>query len=155
MRSIIGIKFVLMSLITLLAHSTLVFGADCQVKVTGSDAMQYDVKEIEISKDCDKFTIELTHGGQLPAAAMGHNVVIVETSKMMGIATTMIKMENGIDNGFLHESSDILFKSKMVCGCESTTLEIDTAKLSSGTAYTFFCSFPGHWEIMKGDLTVM
>jgi azurin len=74
---------------------------------------------------------------------------------MMGIATTMIKMENGIDNGFLPESSDILFKSKMVGGGESTTLEIDTAKLSSGTAYTFFCSFPGHWAIMKGDLTVM
>jgi azurin len=155
MYLMIWIKFVLMSLITLLAHSTLVFGADCQVKVTGSDAMQYDVKEIEISKDCDKFTIELTHGGQLPAAAMGHNVVIVETSKMMGIATTMIKMENGIDNGFLPESSDILFKSKMVGGGESTTLEIDTAKLSSGTAYTFFCSFPGHWAIMKGDLTVL
>ena len=51
MRLIIGIKFVLASLAALLACSTLVFGADCQVKVTGSDAMQYDVKKIEISKD--------------------------------------------------------------------------------------------------------
>ena len=155
MRLIIGIKFILTSLAALFACSTLVFGADCQVKVTGSDAMQYDVKKIEISKNCDKFTIELVHGGQLPAAAMGHNVVIVETAKMMGIATTMIKMENGIDNGFLPESSDILFKSKMIGGGESTTLEIDPAKLTSGTAYTFFCSFPGHWAIMKGELTVL
>ena len=115
MRSIM-IKFVLTSLAALLTCSTLVFGADCQVKVTGSDAMQYDVKKIEISNDCDKFTVELVHGGQLPAAAMGHNVVIVETAKMMGIATTMIKMENGINNGFLPESSDILFKSEMVGG---------------------------------------
>ena len=49
MRLITGIKFVLASLVALLAGSTLVFGADCQFKVTGSDAMQYDVKKIEIS----------------------------------------------------------------------------------------------------------
>jgi azurin len=154
MRPIIGIKFILTSLIALLAHSTLVFSADCQIKVTGSDMMQYDVKKIAISKDCNKFTIELVHGGKLPAAAMGHNLVVVEASKMMAVAQT-INMANGMDNGYLPASDDILFQSKMVGGGESTTLEIEPAKLTSGTAYTFFCSFPGHWAIMKGDLTVM
>jgi azurin len=116
--------------------------------------MQYDVKKIAISKDCNKFTIELVHGGKLPAAAMGHNLVVVEASKMMAVAQT-INMANGMDNGYLPASDDILFQSKMVGGGESTTLEIEPAKLTSGTAYTFFCSFPGHWAIMKGDLTVI
>ena len=154
MCSIIRTKFILTSLIALFAHGTLVFGADCQIKVTGSDMMQYDVKKIEISNDCEKFTVELVHGGKLPVAAMGHNIVVVESSKLMAIAPA-INMANGIENGYLPASDDILFKSKMIGGGESTTLEIDTAKLSSGTAYTFFCSFPGHWAIMKGDLTVM
>ena len=73
----------------------------------------------------------------------------------MVIASTIIYKDIGIDNGFLPESSDILFKSKMIGGGESTTLEIDPAKLTSGTAYTFFCSFPGHWAIMKGELAVL
>ncbi len=34
-----------------------------------------------------------------------------------------------------------------------TTVSFPTSKLSKGADYTFFCSFPGHWAMMKGTLT--
>ena len=35
-------------------------------------------------------------------------------------------------------------------GGESTEITFSTEKLKSGGDYSFFCSFPGHWAIMKG-----
>jgi azurin len=41
----------------------------------------------------------------------------------------------------------------VIGGGETTTVTFPTSKLKKGGDYTFFCSFPGHWSIMKGKLT--
>ena len=37
-------------------------------------------------------------------------------------------------------------------GGQSTEVMFPTSRLRRGGAYTFFCSFPGHWNMMKGTL---
>ena len=63
-------------------------------------------------------------------------------------------MDAGIDNGFLPEDNRIIAKTAMIGGGESTSITFATSQLNPGTEYTFFCSFPGHYGIMRGKLTI-
>ena len=47
----------------------------------------------------------------------------------------------------------VLAFTKIVGGGESTSVTFATSKLTKGGDYTFFCSFPGHFGLMKGKLT--
>ncbi|MCP4237751.1 MAG: azurin, partial [Aestuariibacter sp.] len=44
--------------------------------------------------------------------------------------------------------------TKIIGGGEQDTVTFDMSKLSSAEDYTFFCSFPGHFAIMKGSFIV-
>ena len=59
---------------------------NCTVSLKGDDAMKFDLKEATVSASCPTITIELTHTGKMPAAAMGHNVVVSATKDMDAIA---------------------------------------------------------------------
>src|SRR5690606_5952439 len=59
---------------------------DCSVAIEGNDRMQFNVDQINVPASCSEFTITLNHVGQLPEAAMGHNVVVVETTDFAGVA---------------------------------------------------------------------
>ena len=67
-------------------------GGDCKVVLKADDAMKFDLKEFKINKAaCPEFTVELDHVGKLPAAAMGHNVVITKTADVDAVAQAGIK----------------------------------------------------------------
>ena len=44
----------------------------------------------------------------------------------------------------------VIANTKIVGGGQSDTITFSTAKLSKGGDYTFMCTFPGHYVIMKG-----
>ena len=48
----------------------------------------------------------------------------------------------------------LIAHTKIVGGGESTTATFPGSALKAGGDYAFFCSFPGHWAIMKGKLVV-
>ena len=140
-----------LAIASLLAVSAGAFGADkvCKVEITGSDSMQFDKKEISVAADCTSVELTLKHSGKLPAQAMGHNVVIAKTSDMAGIAG------DGAGAGFANDhikpgDQRVIAHTKIVGGGQSATVTFPTSKLKAGEAYSFFCSFPGHWSIMKG-----
>ncbi|MGN7072549.1 azurin, partial [Neisseria sp. P0001.S004] len=58
---------------------------NCATTVEANDAMQFNTKEIQVSKACKEFTITLKHTGTQPKASMGHNIVIGKTEDMDGI----------------------------------------------------------------------
>ena len=59
----------------------------CKAVAKGDDGMKFDIKEIKINKaSCPEFTVEVDHIGKLPAAAMGHNVVITKTADVDAVA---------------------------------------------------------------------
>ena len=59
---------------------------NCATTVEANDAMQFNTKEIQVSKACKEFTITLKHTGTQPKASMGHNIVIGKTEDMDGIS---------------------------------------------------------------------
>ena len=133
--------------------ATSVFASNCEIKIEGSDMMKYDVAEITLDTSCDLTKISLKHAGKLPINAMGHNVVIVEEKNLSKI-TQQINFSL-VEKGYLPESEDIIFISAMVGGGDTTELEMDMSKLDKTKSYVFFCSFPGHWALMRGKIKII
>jgi azurin len=140
-----------LALCSLLAVAGNAFGADkvCKVEITGTDAMQFDKKELSVAADCTQVEVTLHHSGKLPAQAMGHNWVLAKSADVAGVAS------DGIGAGFANDhikagDARVIAHTKIVGGGQSASVTFPTSKLKAGESYTFFCSFPGHSAIMKG-----
>jgi len=141
----------------LLIASVLPFAASaatCSVDLTGNDAMKYNVANIDVSKSCKTFTINLKHTGKMARNVMGHNVVIAKTSDIAGIDKDGVKA--GLAADYVKAGDPrVIAHSKVVGGGESTSVQIPVAKLVAAKApLSFFCSFPGHSALMKGTITL-
>lgn len=125
--------------------------ASCTATLEANDMMQFNQKTLSFSKDCKEISIELKHAGKLPAKTMGHNIVVVDSPNVQAVATD--GMSAGIANQYVKPRDERVYGfSKVIGGGETTTLTFKTDKLKVGGDYAFFCSFPGHWAIMKGKL---
>ena len=123
---------------------------ECAFNLEGNDAMQFNVKNIDVPRSCTEFTINLKHTGTMPVAAMGHNVVISKSGDINAIAAdgSAVKPDH-IKAG----DTRVVAHSAMVGGGESTSVTLEVAKIADG-GYSFFCSFPGHAALMNGTLTL-
>ena len=140
-----------LAVISLLAMAGNAFAADkvCKLEITGTDAMQFDKKELSVAGDCTQVEVTLHHSGKLPAQAMGHNWVLAKTADVAGVSS------DGIAAGFANDhikkdDARVIAHTKIVGGGQTTSITFPTSALTKGGAYTFFCSFPGHSSIMKG-----
>ncbi len=138
----------------LLAASGPLMAAQCSVDLEGNDAMQFNKKVIEVSKSCKDFTINLKHVGKLPKAAMGHNVVISKTADINAVGTDGVAAGAANDN-VKKGDARVIAHSKLIGGGETTSATFPVASLKAGDAYSYFCSFPGHWGVMKGELKLV
>lgn len=124
---------------------------NCATEIEGNDAMQFNVKSITVPASCTDFTITMVHVGQMPVAAMGHNVVVTTQEDMQAVAAD--GMAAGLDAGYVKPDDDrVIAATDMVGGGETTSVTFSVADLQGD--YTFFCSFPGHSALMRGTLTV-
>lgn len=125
--------------------------SDCSTTIEGSDAMQYNVGSITVPSSCSEFTITLRHAGQLPVAAMGHNVVIAQASDREAIASDGVAA--GVEGAYIKAGdARVIAHSKLVGGGETTSVTFPVSKIQGGGPYEFFCSFPGHWTVMRGTI---
>ena len=147
-----------------LSHSLLalaLFGAagmaqaagNCTVSLKGDDAMKFDLKEATVSASCATITLELTHSGKLPAAAMGHNVVVSKTADLAGVARDGMKA-GGAGAYVPAGDARVIAHTALIGGGQKTKITFPGKKLTAGGDYSFFCSFPGHSTLMKGKLVV-
>lgn len=126
---------------------------NCTVALTGNDAMQFNLKAATVSASCPSITIELTHVGKLPVAAMGHNVVVSTTADMAAITAAGIKA--GAAGGYVPKGdARVIAATTLIGGGQKTKISFPGKKLTAGGDYSFYCSFPGHSTLMKGKLTV-
>ena len=140
-----------LALLSLLAASSAAFaqGKVCKLDITGTDSMQFDKKELAVAGDCTEVEVTLKHSGKLPVTSMGHNWVLAKTADMPGVATDGIGASVA-DSHIKKGDARVIAHTKMVGGGETTTVKFPASKLKAGEAYSFFCTFPGHWSIMKG-----
>ncbi len=126
---------------------------NCTITLKGNDAMQFDQKTATVSASCATITINLEHTGKLPAAAMGHNVVISATKDVDPVGRDAIKA--GVANNYVPQNdARVIASTKLIGGGQKTTVTFPGKKLTAGGDYTFYCSFPGHHTMMKGKLVV-
>ena len=144
--------FAKLALAALLSAAALpAMAAECETTIEGNDAMQFNVKEITVDKSCEKYTVHLKHVGKLPKASMGHNWVLTKDADFQATASEGVAA--GAANNYVKANdARVIAHTDLIGGGESTSTKIDVSKLEAGQGYTFFCSFPGHWAIMKGSL---
>ena len=134
--------------------STPLLAAECAVDVESTDQMTFNTQAISVSKSCKSFTVNLKHTGSLPKTAMGHNWVLSKTADMPGVATDGISA--GPDASYLKAGDErVIAHTDLIGGGESTSVTFDVSKLAAGEDYSFFCSFPGHYSLMKGSLALV
>lgn len=120
-----------------------------QVNLTGDDQMQFNLNEIKV-KAGDKVRLTLTHVGQLPENAMGHNFVLLK--KGTDLVDFAQKSATASGNDYIPEGTEaVIANTEMIGGGEETTIEFTAPE--AGT-YDFLCSFPGHYVQMKGKFIV-
>ena len=120
------------------------------IVIKGSDAMQFDLKEIKV-KAGQKVKLTLTHSGKLAKAAMGHNWVLLKPGTDVAAFGSKAAAARETDYIPKSEEANIIAHTKLVGGGESDTVSFTAPK--KGT-YTFICSFPGHYALMKGSFIV-
>jgi azurin len=140
-----------LALCSALALAGNAFAADkvCKLEISGNDQMQFDKKELAVAADCTQVEVTLKHTGKMPAQAMGHNWALAKTADMAGAATDGLAA--GLANDHIKKGDTrVIAHTKIVGGGQSTSVTFPTSALKKGEAYSFFCTFPGHWSIMKG-----
>jgi len=127
--------------------------ADCATTIDSNDAMRYDADSITVPSSCTEFTIHLTHSGQMPVAAMGHNVVIASQADMAGVLAD--GMAAGVANDYVKkDDARVVAHTQLIGGGGESSVTFPVSKLQTGGPFMFFCSFPGHAALMKGSIAV-
>ena len=123
---------------------------DVTIEVKGTDTMMYDKTAFEV-KAGQKVKLVFKNIGKLPKAAMGHNLVILK--KGVNVATFCSEAIKFAAKDYFPETKkdDVVATTKLLGPGESDTV-IFTAP-EAGT-YDYVCTFPGHFALMKGKMTV-
>ncbi|MEO5997366.1 MAG: PVC-type heme-binding CxxCH protein [Chitinophagaceae bacterium] len=87
---------------------------------------------------------------------MAHNVVITKPGNIEKVgkaAEAMAMLKDGYEKNFVPKIAEVLFATPLVSGGKNFTLDFKAPdKLGE---YPFICSFPGHWQTMKGVMKVV
>ena len=121
----------------------------CQLNIDASDQMRFEQQSLQVDAKCTEVEVTLRHTGKMPANVMGHDWVLAKTADVAAVANA--GMGAGLVNNFLKPGdSRVVAATKIIGGGESSTVKFSTSVLDAGTSYSYFCSAPGHYSIMKG-----
>ena len=141
------------ALVALGLLSTPLWAASCATTVEGNDAMQFNVKKVEVPKACKTFTVTLKHTGKLPRNAMGHDWVLTSAADEAGVVAD--GAQAGLDNDYIKSGDTrVIAHTRIIGGGETTSVAFKPSALKPGTNYVFFCSFPGHSTMMHGTVAL-
>jgi azurin len=140
-----------LALLALLPFSVPAIARNCAITVEATDMMTFNLKTLRVPGDCAQLRVVLKHTGRMPAQAMGHNWVLTEARhhRDVGLAGGRMKLA---DDYLPRNDARVIAHTPVIGGGQSTEVVFPTSRLRKGGAYTFFCSFPGHWNMMKGTL---
>ncbi len=125
-------------------------GKVCRLQITANDLMQYNKKVLTAGPGCTQIEVTLTDIGKLPAAAMGHDWVLVKSEDLASVANDGLSA--GLANNYQKPGDPrIIAATKIVGGGQSTTVTFPASKLKPGGSYMYLCTFPGHNALMKGE----
>ena len=143
------IKKLIVGLALMLCADLALAAKTCKLEIEGNDVMKYNLAEMKVAPDCTEVEVILKHVGKLAKATMGHNWVLSKTADFQALANAGIAA--GLDKDYLPpDDKRIIAHTKVIGGGETTSVKFPVSKLTKGGDYTFFCSFPGHYGLMRG-----
>jgi putative heme-binding domain-containing protein len=111
------------------------------------EKMAYDVRQLQV-KPGKKIKLTFANFDFMP-----HNIMLVNPGKAEEVGLAAVNLgAKGFDTGFVPESTEILWHSRLVDFGQEQVIEF-TAPTQEG-AYPYICSFPGHHRLMRGTLYV-
>lgn len=114
---------------------------------TVPERLMYDVKELTV-KAGKKIRLTFANPDFMP-----HNMLLVKPGKADEIAAKALALgAKGFELGFIPESPDILWSSKLLDHGKEQVIEFNAP--SAPGDYPYVCSFPGHHIIMRGVMKV-
>ena len=123
----------------------------CALTINATDQMRFEQQTLQVESQCTEVEVTLHNTGKLPANIMGHDWVLTKTSDVASVANA--GMGAGLANNYQKQGDKrIVAATPIIGGGESTTVKFSAALLEAGASYTYFCSAPGHFSIMKGRL---
>lgn len=133
--------------------ATNAFSDECSQVIEGNDQMKFNLTSMEFPSSCKKATVTLKHTGKLPRNVMGHNWVLVKTEDVNAVGTAGISA--GLENEHVPQNDErVLAYTKVIGGGEETSVTFDLSKLDPKENYSYICSFPGHFAMMKGEFKI-
>lgn len=125
--------------------------AEITIKPDTANPLAYDTKEFKV-KAGQK--VKLTFNNTHPAVPQPHNILIATAGskdKLLALAMAMATAPDGMAKGFIPDSPDILFHTKLLQPNQTEVLEFTAPAAGE---YPYMCSFPGHGAIMNGVMKV-
>jgi azurin len=127
--------------------------ADHEITISGNDTMQFDVKNFDVIAG-NKVKLIFKNAGKLPKIAMGHNLVLLKKGvsaiafgqKALGAGANAV---NPLPDSL---KGDVIANTKLLGPGEEEIVTF-TAPKEKG-AYEYVCTFPGHFAMMRGTMTV-
>lgn len=145
-------KRFLLSLVLALGSLAAFAQDEAKIEISANDMMQYDKKAFEVTTG-QKVVLTLHHTGKLPKTAMGHNVVILKPGTPP--PTFAMKAMTAAATDYVPQDEDskksVVAHTKSLGGGESDTI---TFTAPEPGAYPYVCTFPGHFALMNGVMTV-
>jgi azurin len=121
---------------------------EIKIILNSDDLMRFD-KNMLLVQSGQKITLTLNHTGKMDKLIMGHNFVLLK--KDVDVAAFAEKAVLAKNNEYIPEGEEVIVYTKLLGGGESDTITFDAPEKGY---YTFLCTFPGHWGLMKGKLVV-
>src|SRR5699024_1617277 len=100
----------------------------------------------------EEITLTMKNIGELPAAAMSHDVVILKPGSDVTEFGKAATAARELDKLPADKKDQMIAHTKMLGPGEEDTI---TFTLSEPGTYPFLCSFPGHYPTMQGTITVV
>ena len=121
----------------------------CKLTIGATDQMRFEQQTLQVDAQCTEVEVTLHNSGKLPANIMGHDWVLTKTSDVASVANA--GMGAGLANNYQKPGDTrIVAATKIIGGGENASVRFLTGQLETGSSYTYFCSAPGHFSIMKG-----
>jgi len=125
----------------------------CRINISADDQMRFDQKVLRIDSGCTEVEVSFANMGKQSAKVMGHNWVLTRTRDVAPVAVA------GMGAGFVNNyqtpgDSRIIAATKVIGGGETASVKFSVSSLKSGEDYSFFCSAPGHYSMMKGRFEI-
>ena len=116
--------------------------------LNSNDQMQFD-KNVLSASPGQSITLTLNHTGRGNKMIMGHNFVLLK--KDVDVDVFARKAVEARDSEYIPEGDEMIAYTGLIGGGESITITFDAPKQG---VYNFICSFPAHYQLMRGQLIV-